>query len=530
MSKLAGATVAEPGETPRVFPGGNFFLIAALLLFTIGAALRVYHLGDRSLWFDEALTANTSRSTLTHMLEATRSRCSAPVVHPYILYLVEKVGKSPVAVRTPSVLASLLTILVMLAMVRAKVSYHAALFSAMILALSASQIRYAQEVREYSLTVLFATGLIYCLLRWEAAGSRSRHPALLYAVLFFSPLIQYGLVFFAFAVLCTMILRLLLTRDTRFRLSHVVVASIFLVAGSLLSFVLTLRYQFHPGRGQWYLAENYFDPRTTSLLHFLGANTKGLLSFLIPGQVIAFCFVFGAIIFCIAQVLKRKCDPVTLLVFTSVLITICASLVKIYPYGGIRQCLFLAPGITLFAGIVFADILQRLRGSLQPMVAVAFMVLILFSGYRGLLRQWPYAEIEDTRSVLKELASSCAPNDQVWVNHDAVEAVDFYLQGKDQRFIYGHFHGDAPQEYVPELLASIDRNSNRIWLVFSHLEQPSDRSEKLLIVNSLRPAWDVQSVVAPTNTELYVAHRKVPQSHDGSPAKNNMTDDPRNVL
>ena len=98
---------------------------------------------------------------------------------------------------------------------------NAALFSAAILAVSASQIRYAQEVREYSLSVLCAAILIYCLLRWEAAGSRSRHPALLYALLFFAPLIQYGLVFFAFAVLSTIVLRILLTRDTRFRLSHV---------------------------------------------------------------------------------------------------------------------------------------------------------------------------------------------------------------------------------------------------------------------------------------------------------------------
>jgi uncharacterized membrane protein len=507
MSELLSATVAEPGEMPRVSSRGPFFLVAALFLLTIGAALRVYHLGDRSLWFDEALTANASRGTLTQMLEQQRSRGSAPVVHPYILYLVEKVGKSPVAVRTPSVLASLLAVFVMLVMVRAKVSHNAALFSAAILAVSASQIRYAQEVREYSLSVLFATILIYCLLRWEAAGSRSRHPVLLYAVLFFVPLIQYGLVFLAFAVLSTIILRLLLTRDTCFRPSHVVIASAFLAAGGLLSRVLTLRYQFQPGKTFWYLEANYFDPKTMSLLRFLGTNSRGLLSFFIPGQVIALCFVVGAVIFCIAQALNRKFDPITLLVFTSVSITICASIARLYPYGGIRQCLFLAPGLILFAGVVFADLLQRLRGSLQPAVTIAFMALILFSGYRGMLRQWPYGEYEDTLSILRELSRLSAPNDQVWVNHDAVEAVDFYLQGKDHRFVYGKFHKDA-KEYIPELLRSIDSHSDRIWLVFSHLQQPSDRAEEQLIVNSLRSGWDVQSVIAPTNAELFVAHRR----------------------
>ncbi len=506
-SRIAStAPVAPPSELPGIPSHGRFFVIAALLLLTIATALRVYHLGDRSLWWDEAVTANISRGTLTQVLEKTQ-RVSAPVVHPYILYLMEKVGKGPVAVRAPSVLASLLAVLVMLAMVRGKVSPNAALFSAAILAVSASQIRYAQEVREYSLSVLCAAILIFCLLRWEAAGSRSRHPALLYAVLFFAPLIQYGLVFFAFAILSTIVLRLLLTLDTCFRLSHVLIASAFLAAGGLLSFLLTLRYQFQPGGVQWYLAANYFDPKTMSLLSFLSTNSRALLSFLLVGRIIRLCFIIAAVISCIAQARARKYEPLTLLAFTSILITICAAVVRVYPYGGIRQCLFLAPVLTLFAGVVFADLFQRLKTFRRPVVTIGFMILILISGYRSMLSAWPYAEVEDTRSILKELARSSAPSDQVWINHDAVQPVEFYLQKKDQRFIYGEFHKD-PQEYIPELLGSIDRHNHRLWLVFSHLEQPSDRSEEQLIVNSLRSGWDVRPVMAPTNAALYVAYRR----------------------
>ena len=500
------ALVTGPSELPATPSRGRFFVIAALAVLTIATALRVYHLGDRSLWFDEALSANMSRSTLSQMLGQQRSRGSAPVVHPYLLYLIQKVASGAVAVRTPSVLASLLAVLVMLAMVRAKISHSAALFAAAILALSASQIRYAQEVREYSLCVLFAAILMYCVLRWEAAGSRGRYPALLFALLFFSPLIQYGLVFFAFAILSTIGLRLLLTRNTCFRVSDLIVGSAFLAAGALLSFVLTLRHQFQPERGHWYLMANYFDPKTMSLLHFLSSNSKGLLSFLIPGQVIACCFGVCAIIFCIIQACSRKYATITLLFFTSLAIAMCASVVKVYPYGGIRQCLFLAPVLTLFAGVVFADLLQRLRAPLQSVAVVVFMLLIFFSGYRGMLRQWPYGEYEDTKTILKELARLSAPSDQIWVNHDAVEALDFYLRGKDHRFIYGKFHQD-PQKYVPELLESIDRRDDRLWLVFSHLQQPSDRVEEQLIVNTLGSGWDVQCVMAPTNASLYVARR-----------------------
>ena len=511
MPELMIATIVEARQTHQVSRYQRyFFLVAALFLLTIGGALRVYHLGNRSLWFDEALTANTSRSTLTHMIQATRSRGSAPVVHPYILYLVEKLGRTAGAVRSPSVLASLLAILLMLGMVRANVSRNAALFAAAILAVSASEIRYAQEVREYSLAVLFATLLIYCLLRWEALGARSRQPVLLYAVLFLVPLVQYGLVLFAAAVLGTIALRLVLARETRFRLSHLFIASAFLGAGGLLSFALTLRYQFQPGKGQWYLVSNYFDPRTTSLLRFSAENSKGLVSFFIPGQVIAVCFVIAAVIFCVAGALNRRADPVTLLVFTSVAITFLASLVKLYPYGGIRQCLFLAPGLTLFAGIVLADLLQRVKIAWQPIATVGFLAVILLSGYRGMLKQWPYGEYEDTQSILRKLDKLSAPNDEVWVNHDAVEAVDFYLEGKDPRFVYGKFHKD-PNEYIPELSTEIDPHHERIWLVFSHLEQPSDHFEEQLIISSLRSRWDVQEVMEPTNSGLFLARRRSSQ-------------------
>jgi uncharacterized membrane protein len=506
MSESLTPTVSPSGEVPTASSRWSFFLIAALFLLTISAALRVYHLGNRSLWYDEAVTANISRGTWAQVLAGTR-RVSAPVVHPYILYLAEKIGKGPVAARAPSVLASFLAVVVMLAMVRAKVSQNATLFAAAILAVSASQIRYAQEVREYSLAVLVAAGLIYCLLRWDAAESRNRHPGLLYALLFLAPLVQYGLVFLAFATLSTMVLRLLLTRDTRFRLSDVFIASASLFAGVLLAYFLTLRYQLRLGSNPWYLAANYFDPKTTSLVHFLGTNSKGLLSFFIPGQLVSLCFLIAAIIFCVAQALKPKFDPITLLIFTSFAITLCASIARLYPYGGIRQCLFLAPGLILFAGVAFDNLLQRVRGSWQPTVTIAVLALILSSGYRGMLKQWPYGEYEDTRSILKELARSSAPNDQVWVNHDAVPAFEFYQSQPDPRFFYGTFHLDARQ-YLPELSGFIDPRTDRLWLVFSHLQQPSDLAEEQLIVNSLRPGWDLRSVLAPTNTELYIAYRR----------------------
>jgi len=506
MPELPTATTVEPNQVSRVSTHTPFFWTAAFLVLTIGTALRVYHLGERSLWYDEAVTADISRGTVTEVLAKTQ-RVSAPIIHPYILYVVEKIGKGAVAARIPSMLASLLAIVVMLGMARTRVGPSGALFSAAILAISASQVRYAQEVREYSLAVLSASILIYCFLRWEAVGSRRRQPGWLFAGLFFSPLVQYGLVFFGFAILSTMAFRLLFTRDTPFRFLHLALAACALAAGGLLTYFLTLRYQYHPGGTPWYLLDFYFDPKKMSLLHFLSTNSKGLLSFVIPGHVVARCFGGAAVIFGFAQVVRWKLDSVTLLVFTSTLIAMGAAVARLYPYGGVRQSLFLAPVLILLAGASFADLVRWLKGFPQMIVVIVVIAVIVSSGYSGIRKNWPYGEYEDTRSILQELSRSSRPGDQVWVNHDAVAAFEFYLPEKDPRFTYGTFHKD-PQEYLSDLFGSIHPNSERLWLVFSHLEQPSDRAEAELMLSSLSANWDVRPVITPTNAALFLADRR----------------------
>lgn len=512
MSTVTNPPVPKSAPAPVFLPWGRSLSIAALLLLAMAVGLRLYCLGTRSLWYDEAATANASRGTLLQAFDETR-HFSAPMAHPYLLYLVEKVESTPRAVRMPSVVASVLVVLLMLAMVRAGISPEACIFAAAMLACSSSQIRYAQEVREYALAVLAATILIYLFLRWEAAGTRTRQPWLLYVALFLAPLVQYGLVLFSGAILASIAIRLLWVRETRFRASHLAVATASLGVGSLASLLLTLRYQFHAAGVPWYLTADYLDSKRASLLRFLGQNSADLLRFFIPGRLLYVFVALSIATLCIAEIRRRTIHPALLLTFLSLFITFGASMARVYPYGGVRQCLFLAPGVALIAGLAFADLVQRIKVPRQREAATAavlgiIVVSLLISLYRGnLKKQWPYGEYEDIQSVLSPLNRGLAPQDQVWVNHDAVPAVQFYRRTEDGRFWYGTFHAN-PEQYIPELRAFVTPRTQRIWLIFSHLQQPSDRAEEQLIVRSLRPGWDVHCVAAPRNSELYMANRR----------------------
>ncbi len=496
---------------------GRIFLASALLLLIGAAALRIYHIGERSLWYDEAVTAIISRGPVADVLTKTQNVSSAPIVHPYILYLAEKMGNGPVAARAPSALASFFAVVMMLMMARAGISHVASLIAASILAFSASEIRYAQEVREYSLTVLCATVLIYCLLRWEAKGSGKGHPLSLYIALFIAPLIQYGLVFLAFAILGTMLFRLVFNRDSSFKILHVAIAIGSVALGAWSTFILTLRYQIHPGKVPWYIAQNYFDPRSHGLLGFLGTNTKQLVEFVIPGRVAYLCFLLAAFVYILLQAIRKKVSTVTVLLFASLAVISGAALARLYPYGGVRQCLFLAPGLALFLGVALAEVLQRIKPPFQMSVTAVVLAVVVISLFRGTMKQWPYGEVEDTQSILRYLEDNSSPGDQVWVNHDAVPAFDFYLPTRDPRFVYGVFHADA-KDYIPELFSLIRPDTSRVWLVFSHLSQASDRGEEQLIVSSMSSGWDVRRVVAAQNAELYVAERRTPAKYPATPA------------
>jgi hypothetical protein len=338
---------------------------------------------------------------------------------------------------------------------------------------------------------------------------------LLYVALFLAPLVQYGLVLFSGAILASIAIRLLGARETRFRTSHLAVATASLGTGSVASLLLTLRYQFHAAGVPWYLTADYLDPQRASLLRFLGQNSADLLRFFIPGRLLYVFVVLSLAIFCMTEIRRRTVHPALLLTSLSLFITFGASIARVYPYGGVRQCLFLAPGVALIAGVAIADLVQRIKVPRQREAATTavlgiIVVLLLTSLYRGNLKtQWPYGEYEDIQSVLSSLNRGLAPQDQVWVNHDAVPAVQFYRRTKDSRFCYGKFHAN-PQQYIPDLRAFVTPRTQRIWLIFSHLQQPSDRAEEQLIVHSLRPGWDVHSVAAPRNAELYMANRRAP--------------------
>jgi len=147
----------------RVFPAP---LIAIILL---AFALRAYHLDFKGLWGDEIWTAELSvqpaRSIFSQSLDLMLANVIAGPFHFLVAHVALDVlglDHTEIALRLPSVVASVLVVPAVYALARRVWGRLAGLIAALLLAVSPFQVWYAQEARYYAWTTLLST--LSCLL------------------------------------------------------------------------------------------------------------------------------------------------------------------------------------------------------------------------------------------------------------------------------------------------------------------------------------------------------------------------------
>jgi mannosyltransferase len=137
---------------------------ALLLVTLLGAVLRLFFLDHQSLWLDEVSSLRNARAFGQGGLDALAAVDQIAPLHSVALWLSTSLGGTgAVAARMPSVLAGIATIpLVHLAALRMFGSRQAALFAALLTAISPFGIWYSQEGRMYALLML-ATCAYVCV-------------------------------------------------------------------------------------------------------------------------------------------------------------------------------------------------------------------------------------------------------------------------------------------------------------------------------------------------------------------------------
>ncbi len=155
-----------------------------LLLLAVGAALRFYAIGTKSIWLDEAFSIWLATHPPVELWRWLIQIDQHPPLYYTLLSLWQSLfGDLPGAVRAFSALCSTLTIPVFYAICRRLADNVTAVAATLILTLSPFHVRYAQEARMYALLALLVALALYLLLplllvsanpqrswRWRAFG------------------------------------------------------------------------------------------------------------------------------------------------------------------------------------------------------------------------------------------------------------------------------------------------------------------------------------------------------------------------
>ena len=462
----------------------RWYLAACACLLLLAAALRFYGLPNDELSYDEAVAVSNSQGTLAETIHNTRYANSSPILYPLALWAVQQVERSPASFRALPAAASVATVAVLLLLLpRVGFSRRAALLSALLLTLSVPAIEHAQGVREYSIDALWAALLTAALLGYSQTGRK----APLGAALFLAPLIQYGLVFFGAAVIAVALFIPPPTRAwpnpaggggrrfgflsgwARGRIGLLYPAAGF-AAGCAVSWWAT--YRFHrEGEtfgGAGYLKQHYYQgpyDDAAALGEFIYEKTLNFLQYHLPQAEALLALTASALLLGGAAAAWRRFSSrrgaaagvnppdsdisgrrrrtanraIVLLFCCSMAAAIAVGLLRIYPFGGIRQTVYLAPVIFLILGLA----LHRAGGGLAalarwrwaPAGALAgFAGLIAFAGFADIQQRHPHSVSRSYEPVVAELRKRALFNEVAFIPWRYTPSLHFYLgSGLDNR-------------------------------------------------------------------------------------------------
>jgi mannosyltransferase len=161
-ARLLSEAPAYKGEGPV----SKLLGLSIVLLLGSGALiLRVYHLGARSIWYDESFSAMIAQLRWSQFLLVLWNREANMAFYYFILHFWERFGSNPVFLRSLSVICSVAAVTLTYLLGARLFDRKTGVVAAWLLAINAYDVRYAQEARSYALVVLLSVLSTWFLAR-----------------------------------------------------------------------------------------------------------------------------------------------------------------------------------------------------------------------------------------------------------------------------------------------------------------------------------------------------------------------------
>ncbi len=137
--------------TPSPLRSGETAAVAVIAL-----AARTFNLGTFSLWLDEILLALRAQGSLAQTWVACRANAEHPPLSALAMNVLYGLGFSDTAQRLLPIALGVATVVLMARWTASHFGRAAGLFTGLVLAVNAIQVRYSQELRPYAYLLFFA--------------------------------------------------------------------------------------------------------------------------------------------------------------------------------------------------------------------------------------------------------------------------------------------------------------------------------------------------------------------------------------
>jgi 4-amino-4-deoxy-L-arabinose transferase-like glycosyltransferase len=484
-----------------------------LLIGGLGIFFRVYALGGRDLWTDEAWVAlAVLKDTPQAALAASQS--TPPFYLLSVWALAQVAGSSEAVLRSLSLFFGLGTLALFWPLARALTSISASLAGLALLGFSPMMVYYAKELKQYSGDAFFAV-LIFLLVE----RLRRQESKWTWLALGLAGIIGLGFSHPLVFILPVAWAALWFILPSASRIKWALLGGVW-AAAFAAGYFLFFRRQVDPELVA-YWAQDFPDfSSLTAFLGWLGAALHRYLWYFFGEWGV---FWGPPLLLAGSMALRRQGrGRACLYLGGPLLLTLGAAALHRYPfmahYGGNRLMLFSAPLLYLVAAAGLIFMLSRLWEKRQRVLALALTGLLLLAlNPLEVVKEnlYPTHNREEIQPLVAYLQKRLQPQDWVYVYYFAVSPFRYYFHRPWQKVCWGK-SCDERDLAVP---AAKKKQPRRVWLVASHF--PSLEKMRAFARELLGRQWRETASLSRASAALFCYERQRPQLAKSrtSPAK-----------
>ena len=478
--------------------------VVVLSITVFGAGLRLYHLGYKSLWLDEARIYWISQGDFRHIILKNATQNSAPPTFPVIVNLMSKIGDSEALLRLFSCLVGIAAIPSIYYFSRRLVSRNAAYFSAFIVALVPSQVMYSQELREYSFTFLLTCFILHTFYSYLQKPNW-RHLFLFTCVGVICVFVQYGLALLILSLNLIIVIELFFVLPRKPFLTKWILGQLFILAAVIVVYHISIMHQLKPGGldHHSYLSQACWDGTCRGFFSLALYNTYNIFVFAYPIKLLdrpdTVLFLFLCVLG-VGECFRRGMEGrrILLMFFMPFLVTFLFACAGLYPYHGHRQVIFLTVMIYLMAAVG----LDRLSKWDRQKTGVLILIFVLT--VNGLLCTFHYLSRvggENIRPLMTRLSSSRSPDDMVYVYCGSRDAFGYYNRKHTHSWVAG-VNPRKNQKKHDLQMEQLISHQGQAWMIFTHCI----RDDRKKILQRIATQRRVDLVTSDSGAWLYRIH------------------------